>query len=199
LTANPPDLVARGSVANVPFIAGDCDDEGTIYALQSGNLTLVLMLPVSVELFLTLLSSTTEQVIAYFAEYFFRGDDSLAIASNAMQFYPADPAEGSPFNTGDAYAITPVYKQVAAFMGDVFYQAPRRTLLRYTSGKQPIWSYRACISVFFLSLSISPVLTYRLVSLIGKSTPIIGAVRSSYYRLCNTLTCAPFSATNSIF
>jgi acetylcholinesterase len=145
LTANPPDLVARGQVANVPFVAGDCDDEGTLYALQSGNLTSVPSPSYSVERLLTPLCSTTDEVIQYFADYYFRGPDSLAVAANAIQYYSSNPAEGSPFDTADAYAITPVFKQVAAIMGDVFYQAPRRTLLRYTSGKQPMWSYRACI------------------------------------------------------
>ncbi|KAG9308805.1 Alpha/Beta hydrolase protein [Chiua virens] len=34
LTDDPQNLVRQGSVANIPFISGDCDDEGTIYSLS---------------------------------------------------------------------------------------------------------------------------------------------------------------------
>lgn len=39
LSDNPQTLVARGSVARIPFVNGDCDDEGTIFALSTLNIT----------------------------------------------------------------------------------------------------------------------------------------------------------------
>jgi carboxylesterase type B len=41
LTADPQDLIMQGSVADIPFITGDCDDEGTLFSLSSLNITLV--------------------------------------------------------------------------------------------------------------------------------------------------------------
>ncbi|KAG6815752.1 hypothetical protein H0H93_009083, partial [Arthromyces matolae] len=39
LTDNPQNLVLQGKVAPVPFITGDCDDEGTLFALSTLNIT----------------------------------------------------------------------------------------------------------------------------------------------------------------
>jgi acetylcholinesterase len=39
LRDDPQKLVLAGEVANVPFIAGNCDDEGTGFALPSYNIT----------------------------------------------------------------------------------------------------------------------------------------------------------------
>jgi len=41
LTADPQDLITQGSVADIPFVTGDCDDEGTLFSLSSLNITLV--------------------------------------------------------------------------------------------------------------------------------------------------------------
>ena len=43
--------------------------------------------------------------------------------------YPSDPADGSPFDTGDLYAITPQYKRIAAIIGDIEYHSQRRFFL----------------------------------------------------------------------
>jgi len=60
-------------------------------------------------------------------------------------YYPSDPSDGSPFDTADFNVITPQYKRVAAFQGDVVFQAPRRFLLENLSGKQKMWSYCRCL------------------------------------------------------
>jgi acetylcholinesterase len=36
---NPVNLVLQGQVADIPFITGDCDDEGTAFSLSPANLT----------------------------------------------------------------------------------------------------------------------------------------------------------------
>lgn len=46
-----------------------------------------------------------------------------------LQLYPQDPAQGSPFDTGDANALSPQYKRLAAIQGDLVFQAPRRFFL----------------------------------------------------------------------
>ena len=45
--------------------------------------------------------------------------------------------------TGDANELAPMYKRMAAFQGDVIFQAPRRFFLDKRSPKQPTWSYSA--------------------------------------------------------
>jgi acetylcholinesterase len=39
LTHSPQKLVLDGKVADIPFVTGDCDDEGTMFALPSLNIT----------------------------------------------------------------------------------------------------------------------------------------------------------------
>lgn len=55
--------------------------------------------------------------------------------------YPSDPAAGSPFDTGSNDVAYPQYKRIAAFQGDIAFQAPKRYFLQNLSGKQKIWSY----------------------------------------------------------
>ena len=39
-----------------------------------------------------------------------------------LELYPGDIAAGSPFGTGDANALTPEYKRLAAVFGDIAFQ-----------------------------------------------------------------------------
>jgi acetylcholinesterase len=39
LADSPQKLVEEGKVADIPFITGDCDDEGTMFSLSSLNIT----------------------------------------------------------------------------------------------------------------------------------------------------------------
>jgi len=139
LTALPERLLLEGSVADVPFVTGNCDDEGTVFSLSNSNVT------------------TNDELIAYLAEFVFKGASASEI-NETLSFYPEDPAQGSPFDTGDLNAITPEYKRISAFLGDFFFQAPRRLLLEYRSGEQD---------------------TYSFLSKRAKSTNIIGSYHSS--------------------
>ncbi len=58
-------------------------------------------------------------------DVFFRNapTESLDIV---VKLYPDDPAQGSPFGTGNDDQLAPMYKRMAAFQGDVVFQAPRR-------------------------------------------------------------------------
>jgi hypothetical protein len=57
------------------------------------------------------------------------------------QAYPADVTQGSPFDTGILNALTPKFKRIAAFDGDVIFQAPRRLFLDQLSSRQNAWAY----------------------------------------------------------
>ncbi|CDO74219.1 hypothetical protein BN946_scf184718.g3 [Trametes cinnabarina] len=64
-----------------------------------------------------------------------------SLLSPLFELYPDDPAAGSPFGTGDANELAPQFKRMAAFQGDVVFQAPRRFCLDQRSLRQPAWSF----------------------------------------------------------
>lgn len=66
---------------------------------------------------------------------------STTTITQLMTYYPSDPTQGSPFDTGYLNALTPQFKRIAAIQGDMVFQAPRRFFLQNRSGKQPIWTY----------------------------------------------------------
>ncbi|KAF9220267.1 alpha/beta-hydrolase [Gyrodon lividus] len=122
LTDAPQYLVQRGCVADVPFITGDCDDEGTLFSFSTVNIT------------------TDTQLEEYIQTYWYPNATSAEI-QKLMQYYPADITQGSPFDTGALNALTPQFKRLAAFQGDTIFRAPRRFLLQNRSGKQNMWTY----------------------------------------------------------
>ncbi|KAG0698057.1 Alpha/Beta hydrolase protein [Suillus ampliporus] len=122
LTDNPYSLITKGSIAEIPFVAADCDDEGTLFSLLTSfdvvNVT---------------------QLQDYIHKYWYP-DAPLATVQTALDHYPPDITQGSPFNTGYLNAITPQFKRLAAIQGDIIMQAPRRFLLEQLSGRQNTWS-----------------------------------------------------------
>ncbi|KAI0044924.1 carotenoid ester lipase precursor [Auriscalpium vulgare] len=122
LKDDPQRLVLQNSVAKVPLVSGDCDDEGTLFSFSTSNLT------------------TDAEVRAYVAANYFKGVPSADIDA-ILAAYPNDTAQGSPFDTGALNALTPQYKRLAALQGDLVFQAPRRFFLRQRAGKQPLFSY----------------------------------------------------------
>ncbi|KIJ11938.1 hypothetical protein PAXINDRAFT_171554, partial [Paxillus involutus ATCC 200175] len=116
LTDEPQKLVQQGSVADVPFVTG------TLFSFSTLNIT----------------------TDAQFEEYLqiYRFPEALPTTiQELMEFYSANISQGSPFDTGVLNAITPQFKRIAAFQGDVTFEALRRFLLQHRSGKQPLWTY----------------------------------------------------------
>ncbi|KAJ7648925.1 hypothetical protein B0H17DRAFT_1215458 [Mycena rosella] len=72
--------------------------------------------------------------------------------------YPEDPAQGSPFGTGSANAITPEFKRLVTFQGDFLFLGPRQFYLEHASARQNMWSWS---------------------NLHGKTNPVIGAFHGS--------------------
>lgn len=60
---------------------------------------------------------------------------------SVLALYPQDPAQGSPFGTGNQNVLSPQFKRLAAIQGDLIFQAGRRFLLSQLSRKQPAYSY----------------------------------------------------------
>ncbi|KAI0699611.1 carotenoid ester lipase precursor [Cerioporus squamosus] len=122
VTNHPQDLVERRVLANIPFIIGDTQDEGTLFSLGNLNIT------------------TEQQLTDYLRTFWFPGASSSDI-ENILKLYPSDPAEGSPFGTGAADAFTPEYKRIAAIEGDLFFHAPRRQILDTFSSTHTAYNY----------------------------------------------------------
>ncbi|KAF5328571.1 hypothetical protein D9758_017735 [Tetrapyrgos nigripes] len=122
LTDAPQKLVEQGKVAKIPIVSGDCDDEGTLFSFSTLNVT------------------TEDQIRNYIKTEFLStiSDEDL---DTLLQAYPEDPAQGSPFDTGDLNAISPQFKRIASFQGDAVFQAPRRWFFENLDGNQPIWAF----------------------------------------------------------
>lgn len=127
ITQSPELLVAAGKYAKVPFIIGDQEDEGTLFALFTANLT------------------TTAQVSNYFSSIFFN-NASPAQIDQLVATYPNQIDDGSPFRTGILNMWYPQFKRVAAILGDLTFTLSRRLFLETASQVNPSvksWSYLA--------------------------------------------------------
>jgi len=122
LTDTPQNLVLEGSVANIPFITGDCDDEGTLFSL-------------------TTLNVTTDSELYTYIEQTYLSEATSSEINQALSIYTADLVSGSPYDTGISNALTPQYKRISAIQGDLVFQAPRRFFLQHRSGSQNTWSF----------------------------------------------------------
>ncbi|KAL8287266.1 hypothetical protein RQP46_003718 [Phenoliferia psychrophenolica] len=124
LTKDGQVLVDEGKIPAIPFIIGDCDDEGTLFAVASANIT------------------TNAEARAYLQSHFARGSTEEEMDQLLLQ-YPQDPTQGSPFNTGYANQLSPQFKRLSSFIGDFVFQAPRRYFLNkvFSIGKVRTWSY----------------------------------------------------------
>ncbi|KAI0351864.1 carotenoid ester lipase [Trametes cingulata] len=124
LTDDLQQLVLQNKIAHIPFVIGACEDEGTLSSLASLNLT------------------TQAEAAAYVKSNYFPGA-SQANITRLLEVYPADPALGSPYGTGHAFAFTPEYKRLSAFQGDIYFHAGRRFFLEQLerTGKQVMRSF----------------------------------------------------------
>lgn len=130
---SPYESLRRGLFARVPVIAGDQEDEGTLFAIGRGLDTL----------------STTDQVISYFTTWW--PTAARETVARFIKTYSPDPAAGSPFGTGTANQLYGAYKRVAAIMGDWTFILARRISLHYMfrHGTPAIYSF---IQTFFHGL-----------------------------------------------
>ncbi|KAF8893681.1 carotenoid ester lipase precursor [Gymnopilus junonius] len=122
LLDDPQKLAQDGRFANVPTVSGNCDDEGTVFSFFQLNIT------------------TDAQFRDYVSQIWLPQVPAAELAP-LWSYYPSDPRQGSPFDTGLLNAITPQFKRNAAFQGDAVFQAPRRLFLQNLSKKQKAWFY----------------------------------------------------------
>ncbi|KAL3423593.1 sterol esterase precursor [Phlyctema vagabunda] len=127
LTQSPDVLATSGRFAKVPFIIGDQEDEGSIFALFQSNIT------------------TTAQVAQYLKQFFFNSASDAQMTA-LVATYPDTTTDGSPFRTGILNNIYPQYKRLAAIIGDLTFTLTRRSFLQIAATvapEVPSWSYLA--------------------------------------------------------
>jgi carboxylesterase type B len=125
LTASPEVLVAESKYAKVPFIIGDEEDEGTIFALFQSNIT------------------TEAQLTTYLLDFYFHSATEAQIAA-LLATYPDTTTDGSPFRTGILWNWYPQFKRIAAILGDLSFTITRRSFLSLANTinpSVPSWSY----------------------------------------------------------
>lgn len=104
-------LVREGNIAQIPYITGNQQDEGTLFGLVMN-------------------STSTEETRLLFQILFRRA--SKAQIEDMQLLYPDNPFVGAPFNTGLRNAITPQFKRLSAFTTDLLFHAGRRLALGYS-------------------------------------------------------------------
>jgi carboxylesterase type B len=125
LTQSPDLLASAGKYAKVPFIIGDQEDEGTLFALFQSNIT------------------TTADLEEYIAEKYFLSA-SKAQVSKLVSLYANTITNGSPFRSGILNNWYPQFKRLAAILGDLTFTLTRRTFLdvhNRLNPTVPTWSY----------------------------------------------------------
>ncbi|KAG4025977.1 hypothetical protein MFRU_047g00410 [Monilinia fructicola] len=125
LTQSPDLLLSSGAWAKVPFIIGDQEDEGTIFALFQSNI------------------STTAQIATYLSDFFFHNAPASVI-SGLLDTYPNNLISGSPFRTLILNNWYPQFKRLAAILGDLTFTLTRRVFLQIAhevAPDVPSWSY----------------------------------------------------------
>ncbi|KKY18554.1 putative lipase 3 precursor [Phaeomoniella chlamydospora] len=124
LTQSPDLLVEAGTYASVPFIVGDQEDEGTLFALFQSNIT------------------TTAELVTYLSTIFFHSATTSQI-EELIATYPTI-SDGSPFRTGTLNNWYAEFKVLAAILGDLTFTLSRRAFLNEASTVKPdvpFWSY----------------------------------------------------------
>ncbi|KAI0298095.1 carotenoid ester lipase precursor [Multifurca ochricompacta] len=122
LTEPPQHSILRGHVSNVPVITGNCDDDGSLFAVSTINI------------------STTADLRGYLKTHLMpkAKDEEIDLL---LKYYPDDQRAGCPFDTGLRNALSAQYKRTAALQGDFVFHAPRRFFLKHRGDKQNAWAY----------------------------------------------------------
>lgn len=108
-------LVKENKIAQVPFMVGTNEDDGTMFGIQSTNIT----------------NSTEVQA---WTHQMLPGANASTIKT-LLELYPQDPAAGCPYRRGDKDAITPEYKRLSSILNDLLFKAPSRLLLEHSTQK----------------------------------------------------------------
>ncbi|KAH9824141.1 carboxylesterase [Melampsora americana] len=126
----PSKRLQNGQFLNMPVLMGTNKDEGTLFAIGAG------------------LNSPHNVSDKYFFDYMSNSSilNHEAVDSSVFRevakLYPDDPEVGSPFETGNkTFGLPSKFKRLAAWFGDLHYQAPRRFWASRTSKRQDTYVY----------------------------------------------------------
>ncbi|KJZ77647.1 hypothetical protein HIM_02824 [Hirsutella minnesotensis 3608] len=125
LEASPDKLWLEGKYTPVPMIIGDQEDEGTLFSVFQTNIT------------------SQEAMVDYLSSLYFTHAPKEKLSEFVSLYEPAI-LQGSPFRTGLLNELYPGFKRMAAILGDVTFQTPRRLMLRAVTQIKPdvpVWSY----------------------------------------------------------
>lgn len=122
IQSSPVDMLQDGRVARVPVINGVVNDEATLFTLSLSGIR-------------------TESELRRYLQHFHLPDATEEEVDRLLELYPDDPAQGSPYGTGEANQVTPQWKRLSSIQGDLVFQAPRRMFLKSLSPGQNTWSY----------------------------------------------------------
>ncbi|WDK19475.1 carboxylesterase [Colletotrichum graminicola] len=120
-------FATSGKLPKVPFILGDQEDEGTLFALFQPNIT------------------TTDDVETYLSTLYFNNASPEQV-QNLVATYSPLPFDGSPFGTSIFNEVRPQFKRLAAILGDAVFTLTRRAVFNIFQQVQPqvnTWSYLA--------------------------------------------------------
>lgn len=118
-------LVREGKIAKVPFIVGDQQDEGTLFALFTSNIT------------------TSDDVVDYLTNIYYQ-NATYDVVAGLVDLYADSVEAGAPYNTGIWNNWYPEFKRLAAIMGDILFIHQRRLFLQDSARLNPdikSWSF----------------------------------------------------------
>ncbi|GAA5994782.1 uncharacterized protein JCM10292_004349 [Rhodotorula paludigena] len=126
LDVRPSQRIIRGDYDKVPVIMGAVVDEGTRFVSKE-------------------IVEGQDEFLEVVKDIFdFTYGAVKDLLEPIFDFYPPDPAAGSPYGTGaETFGLTQTYKRLSSFVGDILFQAPRRHFLRETPKDfgEDSWNY----------------------------------------------------------
>lgn len=122
LTGSIETLAKAGKIAKVPIIVGAVEDSGTVDTLVEAT------------------HIYNESGVTDWLKRILPGAQPEQI-SHLLTLYPANPAEGSPFNTGLSNVLSPVSKQMAAMFGDLAFQGIRRYFTQSIQASTTVYGF----------------------------------------------------------
>lgn len=120
LKKNSYDMFREGKFAKIPYITGCQEDEGTLF----GSILNV---------------KNSDELSKTFKSFFPKASEDTMKA--LMEYYPDDPAQGSPFRTSNLNVRSPAFKRISAVLTDLLFHAPRRLMIEVTPAQVPIYTY----------------------------------------------------------
>ncbi|KAK1239396.1 hypothetical protein MKX07_008884 [Trichoderma sp. CBMAI-0711] len=125
LPDSPEALLQQGRYHAVPMIAGDQEDEGTLFSIFQSDV------------------NSTPSLVTWLSEYMF-SQATRAQLTQLVNTYDTAISSGSPFRTSILNELYPGFKRTAAVLGDLAFTLTRRLVLTEAARQNPsvpIWSY----------------------------------------------------------